>query len=75
MQKKGIPSVAVVTERFLSLAEAVAKSKGMPDLPMVILPHNVEFMTPEDLKKTADRAHPHVAKALKQPKEGLRVVA
>lgn len=56
LEKKGIPTVAMVTERFVNLAQHVAKGQGMPSLPMVVLPANVDFISPEDLQKVADKA-------------------
>ncbi|MEK7681565.1 MAG: hypothetical protein AAB369_01905 [Chloroflexota bacterium] len=59
--KKGIPTVAMVTERFVNLAQHVAKGQGMPSLPMVVLPANVDFLSPEELRVVADKAFSEVA--------------
>ena len=39
--KRGIPSVAMITDDFWEQGEFMAKSLGMPDLPRVRLPHPV----------------------------------
>ena len=46
----------MVTERFVNLAQHVAKGQGMPSLPMVVLPANVDFLSPEELRTVADKA-------------------
>ena len=38
--RKGVPSVLLVTERFVGLAESTRKSQGMPDAPMIVLPRS-----------------------------------
>jgi len=36
----GIPTATVVTAPFETAARAVAKSSGLPDLPLVVIPHD-----------------------------------
>jgi hypothetical protein len=36
----GIPSVVVVTEPFVAAAKATARSQGLPDLALVVIPHD-----------------------------------
>lgn len=40
--KRGIPAVLLVTERFRELAEAIRRSRGMPEAPEVVLPRTEE---------------------------------
>lgn len=40
LEKLGIPSVTVVTEPFVPAARAVARSQGLPDLPLLVVPHD-----------------------------------
>jgi len=54
LQKRGVPTVTVVTEKFVSLARASAKSYGMPDLPLLIVPHPFETLSREQLEQIAD---------------------
>ena len=37
--------VIVITEAFLTLARSLARSRGVPDLPMVVLPHPFETLS------------------------------
>ena len=39
---------------------AVARSRGKPDFPMVVLPANIEEMAREDLDALADDTFPEV---------------
>ncbi len=55
MQKRGIPAVTLVTEQFVRLADATRKGLGLPDMPLVVLPSNVEYITEGELRKVADR--------------------
>ncbi len=38
---RGVPTVALVTEKFWAQGDFVARSAGLPDIPRVQLPHPV----------------------------------
>ena len=40
LEKLGVPSVTIVTAPFEPAARAVARSQGLPDLALVIVPHD-----------------------------------
>jgi hypothetical protein len=40
LERMGIPSVVIVTEPFVKAAMANARVQGMPDLAMVVIPHD-----------------------------------
>lgn len=40
LERRGVPSVVIVTEPFVHAAEATARAQGMPDLAMVVVPHD-----------------------------------
>ena len=48
------PTVTVCTNRFEVLARVTATSMGMPNLPLVIVPHPVGGISPEEVKAKAD---------------------
>ena len=50
----GIPAVCLVTEDFWPQAEFVAESVGMPDIPMVQLPHPVAGTGAARIRAIAD---------------------
>ncbi len=60
MQKRGVPTVSIVDEVFVSLAKSYAASHGSPDLPMVVVPHPFETRTREEIRAIADKAFPQI---------------
>ncbi len=48
-----MPTVTVVTDKFVSLARASAKALGYPDLPLLIVPHPFETLSTERLHEIA----------------------
>lgn len=56
--------MAVVSERFRTLAESVAKARKVPDFPIVVLPANIEDMSNEELRKLADDTFPRMIEGL-----------
>lgn len=40
LEQRGIPTVTFVTEPFVGAARAVARSLGLPDLRLVVIPHD-----------------------------------
>lgn len=66
-EKRGVPTVAMVTTEFLPLAQAAAKALGYPDLPMVILPHPFETLPPGEVKRLAEEKLDEVCSRLTAP--------
>ena len=60
----GIPSVALVTEKFWPQGDFVAQSLGMPDAPRLRLPHPVAGTGEANLAQVADAIAPAVIEAL-----------
>jgi hypothetical protein len=50
----GVPAVALVTEKFWSQGDFVAKVAGLPDLPRVQLPHPVAGRTGDEMHAIAE---------------------
>ena len=50
----GVPAVALVTEKFWSQGDYVAKVAGLPDLPRVQLPHPVAGTSSEQMTAIAE---------------------
>ncbi len=40
LERLGVASLTVVTEPFVAAAHAVARSQGMADLPLLVVPHD-----------------------------------
>jgi len=54
VQKRGVPTVTVVTEKFVSLAKASASAMGYRDLPLLVVPHPFETLSRERLHAIAE---------------------
>jgi hypothetical protein len=52
--KKGLPSIALVTDDFWAQGEFIARSVGMPTVPRVRLPHPVAGTGESRITKVAD---------------------
>jgi len=52
-ERLGVPAMGVMTERFVSAAELMARVPGMPGYSFVIIPHPVSSATDADLRNIA----------------------
>jgi hypothetical protein len=55
-ERLGIPSVAIMTERFVSAAELMGAVLGAAGYPFVTIPHPISSATPGELDVAARRA-------------------
>lgn len=62
--RAGLPVVALVTAKFQDEARFIARSGGIPDVPLVILPHPVAGRDPAFQHALAAAIAPLVARAL-----------
>lgn len=53
-ETRGIPAVAIMTDRFEPSARAMAELNGMPDYPYAVIPHPIANDSDEDLRKKAE---------------------
>jgi len=53
-EKRGIPAVAIITEPFISTAEAMARLAGMAGYPVAVIPHPVGSLGAEEIAARAD---------------------
>ncbi len=66
LARRGIPAVALVTEKFAEQGDFVARSVGLPDLPRVRLPHPVAGTGKEQMTRIAREAVPRLLRAWKE---------
>ena len=59
--------MAVMTERFVSAAELMARVLGMPGYPFVVIPHPVSSASDAGLRDMAAIAAASVSRLLLQP--------
>ncbi len=60
LEQRGIPTVTFVTEPFVGAARAVARSLGLPDLPLVVIPHDYLVEDDAALGARLEAAFPEV---------------
>jgi hypothetical protein len=53
------------------LAKSVSAAKGLPSLPLVIVPHPIGGLTPKEVQDKADGAIEQVLRLLTKPREEL----
>ena len=54
LQKQNTRAVVVVTESFKTLAKTKARSLGMPDIPMLVIPGQIGGISPEEVNIKVD---------------------
>ena len=58
LARRGVPSVALVTDEFWAQGDFVARSVGMPDVPRVRLPHPIAGTGAHNHAMVADQLVP-----------------
>jgi hypothetical protein len=53
LEKQKKPTVTICSDRFEILARTTAKGMGMPNLALVIVPHPIGGISPEEVKVKA----------------------
>lgn len=49
-EKRGIPTVTIVSQLFEAVSQLEAASKGLPEMPIVIVPHPIATRSQEELE-------------------------
>lgn len=60
IEKLGKPAVVICTEEFRQGGEAMAKIRGFPGFPMVLVPHPIGVLDDGGLWERAESALPRV---------------
>jgi hypothetical protein len=63
-ETRGIPAVAVMTDRFVPSARAVAELNGLPDYPFVVIGHPIANDGDEELRSKAEAVVTRIAALL-----------
>ena len=63
--RRGVPSIALVTDEFWAQGDFVARSVGMPDVPRVRLPHPVAGTGVETMAEVAAETVPRIIAAFR----------
>jgi len=59
-----VPSVGLVTERFLGLAQMTALGRRNPDLPILVFSAGFDELPDEEIRAAARRCLPELLRAL-----------
>ena len=62
--RSGLPSVALVTDKFFAEAEFISKASGMPGIPMISLPHPIAGTGDASMEALAREVTPVITKNL-----------
>jgi hypothetical protein len=62
VEKRGIPTVTVSSNQFLSLAKSTVKSTGIPEMAFVEVEHPVGMIPQEEVRAKADKAFPEIVR-------------
>jgi len=68
LARRGIPAIVVCSAPFAHLAKTQARIFGVPDLPMVVIPHPLGGLSSEEIQGRAHHALPQIMELV----EGLR---
>jgi hypothetical protein len=66
LRKRGLTTAVIVSGPFLKLGQSQARVFGVPDLPLIEIPHPLGGLAIEQVKARADHAIPQFAKLLKE---------
>jgi hypothetical protein len=66
LRKRGLVTAVIVSEPFLKLGKTQARVLGVPDLPLLLIPHPLGGLSLEQVEGRADRAIPQVLKLIKE---------
>ena len=66
LRKRGLVTAVIVSEPFLKLGKTQADVFGVPDLPMLLIPHPVGGLSFEQVEGRAAHAIPQVVELIKK---------
>ena len=61
----------ICSDQFVQLAKSVSAAKELPSLPLVIVPHPMGGITPEEVRAKADNAIDRVVQLLTESRNKL----
>jgi hypothetical protein len=59
-----VPTVSLVTQQFRGLGQATARGKKLPELPIVVLPHQYDQMAEPEIRADIRARIPDLLSAL-----------
>lgn len=64
LETRGVPTAVICTEPFRPTADAIRKSRGVPDYPFVVVDHPIGSLNDDELQSRADVATPAALRIL-----------
>ena len=66
LRKRGLVTAVICSDPFLKLGTTQAKVFGVPDLPLVMIPHPLGGLTLDEVRGRADVAIPQVVSLIRE---------
>jgi hypothetical protein len=64
LDRAGIPAATICTDHFVATAQATASVWGVPDYPVIYMPHPLSTLTEEEIQAQAPRLADQVVHVL-----------
>ena len=66
LRKRGLVTAVICSDPFLKLGKTQARVFGVPDLPLVMIPHPLGGLTLDEVRGRADVAIPQVVTLIQE---------
>jgi len=66
LRKRGLAAAVICSDSFLKLAQNQSRVFGVPDLPLVVIPHPLGGLSLVDVQKRADIAIPQIISIIQE---------
>jgi hypothetical protein len=66
LRKRGLIAAVVCSDSFMKLGTAQAKVFGVPDLPLIRIPHPLGGLSMDKVRERADTALPQLLKVIRE---------
>jgi hypothetical protein len=64
LDRAGIPAATICTDHFVATAQATATVWGVPDYPVIYMPHPLSTLTDDEIQAGAQRLTEQVVRIL-----------
>ncbi len=64
LDRAGIPAATICTDHFVATAQATASVWGVPDYPVIYMPHPLSTLTDDEIQAGAQRLTDQVVRVL-----------
>jgi hypothetical protein len=64
LDRAGIPAATICTDHFVGTAQATAMVWGVPDYPVIYMPHPLSTLTDDEIQAAAQRLADQVVRVL-----------